>query len=155
MKQTFSIAFKQEVIRFLDEGHSSYEASRFFSAREKFQFDPALFRKWYKQRAQILNAQPEMKRVTGGGRKRILENVEQIIADEVEELRVMKLKVTRHMIRDRALMLAEENNIQNFNASEGWISDFMGRFGFSLRRTTNLTTLDDNVLIDRYYFHHL
>ena len=49
-------------------------------------------------------------------------------------------------------MLGVENNI-DIKATGPWISSFMVRNGLSLRRTTNFTTLTDDMLIDRAYIY--
>jgi hypothetical protein len=74
--------------------------------------------------------------------------MEQLIADEVTEFRIMKLKVTRKYVMERARLLAVENGIQ-LQAGNGWLDKFMKRHKFSLRRITNQTTLTDEKLISR------
>lgn len=44
--------------------------------------------------------------------------------------------------------MAIENNIE-FKASGHWTTNVLQRYGFTLRRMTNLTTLSDSVLVDR------
>ena len=98
------------------------------------------------------------KRSVGGGRKPKLEDIEDVLADEIVNLRLQKLKVTRTFIRERAKQMAEEANIgEEFKASSHWATLYLRQNGFSLRRTTNLTTLTDDQLIQRAvdYMHYL
>ncbi|KAG2993294.1 hypothetical protein PC128_g23739 [Phytophthora cactorum] len=44
---------------------------------------------------------------------------------------------------------AELQSPPPFAASDHWVSNFMRRFEISLRRRTNLTVLDDDVLVNR------
>jgi len=74
--------------------------------------------------------------------------MEEIIKDEIIELRIQRIKVTRAFIADRARLLAEENGTY-LKATNRWLSAFMKRYNFSLRRTTNLTTLTNEALIQR------
>jgi hypothetical protein len=75
--------------------------------------------------------------------------VEDILADEVVDLRINKYKVTRAYIADWARMLAADHAIDDFKASNRWLIGFMNRFKFSLRSFTNLTTLTDFQVIGR------
>ena len=71
------------------------------------------------------------------------------LADEVINLRIDKIKVTRSFIRSRARLLAEDAGLEGFKASSHWTTLFLKRHNFSLRRMTNLTTLTDDQLIQR------
>ncbi len=77
------------------------------------------------------------KRVTGAGRKPKLDDLEDILADEIVNLCLQKLKVTRTFIKEHAKHMAEDTNINDFKGSGHWITLFLGRNGFSLRQTTN------------------
>ncbi|GMF53416.1 unnamed protein product [Phytophthora fragariaefolia] len=46
-------------------------------------------------------------------------------------------------------LAASELGDADFVASDRWVNGFMRRYGLSLRRTTNLTVLTDDVLTDR------
>lgn len=82
------------------------------------------------------------KRVSGAGQKPVLENLEEVLADKVFNLCLQKVKVTRTFIVNRARQMAINNNLE-LKATGHWVSSFLKRYGFSLRRTMNLTTLPD------------
>lgn len=149
-KRTFEVSFKKEVLDYMEnEGCSAYKAARHFSSLHKCNYVEQMFRNWKKQ-AETIRATPSIKkRATGGGRKPCLIGLEEILADEVVDLRINKYKVTRAFIADRARMLACDHNIDDFKASNRWMLGFMSRFNFSLRSCTNLTTLTDVQLIGR------
>jgi hypothetical protein len=132
----------------MHEGNSSYTAKHYFSRRDNFDYDASMFRQWFKKKDELLNARALKKRLPGGGRKPLLADLEEILADEVIELRILKVKVTRTFIADRARQLAEEHELE-LNGSATWVTNFLKRNGFSLRRMTNLTTLTDDQLIQR------
>jgi hypothetical protein len=111
-----------------------------------------------KRREDISITGATKKRSVGGRRKPKLEDIEDILADEIVNLQLQKLKVIRTFIRERAKQMAEEANIgEEFKASSHWATLYLRRNGFSLRRTTNLTTLTDDQLIQRAvdYMHYL
>lgn len=147
-KKSLTIAFKKEVLDYIQSGNSCYKAAKHFSQRDKCVYCPSMFRQWCKNRESIRSQSNTMKRIKGGGRKTSMGELEDRILSEVIELRLMKIKVTRTFISDRAISLGEENNI-SIKGSGRWVDGFMKRNGLSLRRTTNLTTLSDDILVER------
>ena len=100
-KRSFTIAFKKEVIDFVDQaGGSVYKATKQF---EGLSF--STIHGWYKNKDNILATSHGVtkRRVEGGGRKPILMDVEPLIYDEILELRLREL---RAYIADRARILA-------------------------------------------------
>jgi hypothetical protein len=147
---SFTIAFKKEVIAFMNEGNSPYRAWKYFSNRDNTEHDNSIFHQWKKRREDISITGATKKRSVGRGRKLKLEDTEDILVDEIVNLQLQKLKVTRTFIRERAKQMAEEANIgEEFKASSHWATLYLRRNGFSLRRTTNLTTLTDDQLIQQ------
>ncbi|KUF76920.1 hypothetical protein AM588_10000019 [Phytophthora nicotianae] len=117
----------------------------------------ACFREWWRKRDEILAAAGSRRRLEGGGRRPVLGELEDTLVDMIYDLRISKEKVTREWIAAQARELfhssrteeeAEEHPIR-FTASDPWVSSFMQRNGFSLRRRTNLTTLTDEELVRR------
>lgn len=149
-KRKYSIAFKKEVITFIEEENASiYRAVKHFNERYPgANFDCNIFSKWYKKKDEIMKSRNTRARITGGGRRPFLGLLEDMIYDEIIELRIMGMKVTRTFIADRARMIAEDQNIF-LKATGNWISGFMSRHNLSLRRTTNLTILTNEQLVQR------
>ena len=89
-------------------------------------------------------------RVPGGGAHPRLGELEDVLFDEVLRMRSAKEKVSRQWIQSTALQIARsEREDTDFCASDKWLALFMGRYGLSLRRTTNLTVLTDDELTSR------
>lgn len=89
------------------------------------------------------------KRCTGAGRRPALEELENVLFDQIVEMRTRKMKVSRSLLRGFAHQLAQEAGLSDFKASSTWCTLFMRRFKLSLRRVTNLTTLTDSQLVQR------
>jgi len=62
--------------------------------------------------------------VPGGGRKPVIDTLEEMVAAEVVELRLVNTKVIRSFIADRAQQLAEEGSIQ-LKATNSWVTTIM------------------------------
>ncbi|KAG3194058.1 hypothetical protein PC128_g9692 [Phytophthora cactorum] len=82
------------------------------------------------------------------------ETLEELLYEEFVTKRTKKEKVTRSWLASMVLTLyasetAELPSPPPFAASDYWVSNFMRRFEISLRRRTNLTVLDDDVLVNR------
>jgi hypothetical protein len=148
-KTTFSINFKKQAIAYMESGKTPYAAAKHFSERDGRVYDHSIFYQWRKRKHLIKDAGATAKRVSGAGRKPKLSDIEDILADEVINLRIDKIKVTRSFIRSRARLLAEDAGLEGFKASSHWTTLFLKRHNFSLRRMTNLTTLTDDQLIQR------
>jgi hypothetical protein len=110
-------------------------------------------RRWWRDREKLLAADPSSRRVAGGGRRPLSGAMEEALYDEVVAKRLKKEKITRawigHMARVIFACQATANsNPGSFTTSPHWITGFMRRYGLSLHRRTNLTTLSDDKLID-------
>jgi len=148
-KRTFEVSFKKEVIEYIDDNRTTvYDACKYFSTRDRFQYNEGNFYTWYRNRERVLATANSKKRTSRGGRRPLLGELEELLADEIVEMRIQKMKVTRSFISDRAFEIARDNDI-NLVCGHHWVTNFMERHGFSLRRCTNLTTLNDNELINR------
>lgn len=66
----------------------------------------------------------ERKRLKGGGRKVIDEDVEEAVFSWIAVMRGNNLRVSRKMIRAKGLELS---NTKGFRASNGWLMKFMQR----------------------------
>lgn len=147
-KRSFTIAFKKEVIEFMLQGKTCCAAKQHFEVKNGEIYDHSMFQQWFRNKDKLANQKPSMKRALGAGKKTSLGTIEQIICDEIIDLRIRKMKVSRKYISDRAVALSKEFNIK-LKATGNWITGFMKRNGFTLRRTTNLTTLSDSDIILR------
>ncbi|KAG3191610.1 hypothetical protein C6341_g1142 [Phytophthora cactorum] len=132
MKQTrqpVSIGRKQEVFHWIEtvgEGKPTRAVAHFRAAG--WSVDGGAVRRWWRLREKIKAAAPHQARVAGDGRKPLSETLEELpYEDEAAELQ----------------------SPPPFAASDHWVSNFMHRFEISLCRRTNLTVLDDDVLVNR------
>jgi len=149
-KITYSISFKREVIQYMESNQvTAYQAVKYFNAKDDYTYDQSMFHQWFQKREQIKSTTVTKKRLPGAGRKPALDGLEEMLADEIVELRLLKLKVTRSFIAMRGKMLALDAGLDAFKSSSHWVTNFMKRHGFSLRRMTNLTTLTDDQLLQR------
>ena len=121
------------------QGKTFYAAKQHFKVKNGEIYDHSMFQQWFRNKDKLANQKPSMKRALGAGKKTSLGTIEQIICDEIIDLRIRKMKVSRKYISDRAVALSKEFNIK-LKATGNWITGFMKRNGFTLRRTTNLTT---------------
>ncbi len=75
------------------------------------------------------------KRLKGGGRKPLDEDLEEAFFDWIVDLRQQSLRVSRTMIICQAKTLSSNGS---FEASIGWLNGFLKRKCLSLRRKTTL-----------------
>ena len=47
-KRTFTVAFKNEVLTFMEAGNSGHRAAQHFSARDHCAYDEAMFHQWWR-----------------------------------------------------------------------------------------------------------
>ena len=143
---------KQEVITWISTKGAGVPTRAVAHFRgEGMSLDPGTVRKWWCNRTVIMAAAPHLMRVEGGGRRRALGDLEDLLLDAIIERRLRKEKVKREWIADKAREIFEgiETDGTQFVASPAWVSKFMRRNDLSLRRHTNLTVLSDEKLIDR------
>lgn len=149
-RKQFTIAFKKEVLDWInaDDNRTAYQAAQHFG-----NITQATIRGWVRQADEIESFQltKRARRVPGAGRKALLEEFETLIVDMILMERAEKHRVRRSDVLRWARGIARENNIDNFKASDHWLHNFMQRNGLSLRKRTNLTTLDDNKLLNRAF----
>lgn len=145
-RRKFDMSFKREVIEYMAKGGTAYQAAKHFSTKNKTHYDPSNFTRWYNNRDAIFDQPASKSRVEGAGRKPLLGELEDIIYNEIMEMRSANMKVSRQFIHDRALQLAADSNVQ-LSASSHFVTDFMRRHKLSLRRTTNATTLTEDKII--------
>ena len=147
-KMSYLIVFKKEVIAYMEEGNSCYKAELHFYDRNNYNYSQSMFQQWFQNKEKIKATTSFKLRISGAGRKTTLGGLEDQIFDEIINLRLNNVKVTRTYISDRAINLPYQNRI-NLDATGNWISGFVKKKGLSLRLTTNLTTLTNDELINR------
>ena len=136
---------------FEDENHPKTS----YAAEKKFKENGHMVNKqtihgWMKQREEILGCPNRLKRLDGGGRKAILgPEVEDIVVGLINVERSDGNRVTGSQVRNWAIEVARERGNDTFQASNGWLSCFVKRNGFSFRRVTNLTILTSDELLKR------
>ncbi|KAE9314336.1 hypothetical protein PF008_g19504 [Phytophthora fragariae] len=134
-----SMAEKKEVVQWIEKNAGAPTPSAaFFKDERGWKVSEDQVRKWWKQRTAIKAAPALCSRLSGAGAKPRLSEIEDILFDQVLFCRSAKEKVCRDWIRDAG-----------FFASDRWVNGFTRRYGMSLRRTTNLAVLTDDVLTDR------
>ncbi len=98
-KQTYSIAFKRVAIAFMElAGETAYSAQKYFSDRDGFDYDVLLFYQWYKNKDALKAVAATNKRASGGGHKPTLVYLEGILADEIINLHLQKIKVSQSFL---------------------------------------------------------
>ncbi|KAI9985997.1 hypothetical protein PInf_024882 [Phytophthora infestans] len=131
-----SMAEKKDVAQLIEKNG----ATVYFKNEPSWKISEAQVRYWWKQRTAIKAAPALRSRLTGAGAKPRLSEIEDILFDQV----------TRDWIRDAEQRLAASDlGDTDFVGSGRWVNGFMHTYGLSLRRTTNLTVLTDDVLTDR------
>ncbi|KAE9313371.1 hypothetical protein PR003_g19511 [Phytophthora rubi] len=134
-----SMAEKKEVVQWIEKNAGAPTPSAaFFKDERGWKVSEDQVRKWWKQRTATKAAPALCSRLSGAGAKPRLPEIEDILFDQVLFCRSAKEKVCRDWIRDAG-----------FFASDRWVNGFTRRYGMSLRRTTNLAVLTDDVLTDR------
>ena len=110
-------------------------ACLFLAARE-FKVDPKRIRDWCKQKETLKKmkknkGQSKRRRLVGGGRKTLDEEMEKALFDWIKEMKASNLCVSRRMIKMKARDISTR---EGFKASNGWLQRFLSRNKLSLRR---------------------
>ncbi len=127
------------------------------SASRKFGVDEKRVREWRKQKEDLKGLPPKKKRMTGGGHRAALPEMEENLAAWIENMRAQNARVTRSSVQMKALELAHQDcrhfnffflcfslftlllGDVDFRASDGWLQKFLQRQHFSLRRKTTVS----------------
>ena len=150
-RKKYSLAVKKEVIAYA-ETHGNRPASR------RFQVDEKRVREWRGNKATIeglitTKKGKERSRLTGGGRKPLSTELEEVLLGWIESRRSRGLRVSRKLTMKKAeiiygdLTKDMENVDEDFKASRGWLEKFMKRNGLSLRRKTSVAQQDPERLV--------
>ncbi|KAG6611406.1 Pogo transposable element [Phytophthora cinnamomi] len=146
-----SMAKKKEVVQWIEKnGGVPTPAAAYFKNERGWKVSEAQVRYWWKQRTAIKAAPALRSRLSGAVAQPRLSEIEDILFDLVLFRRSAKEQVSRDWVRDAGQRLAaSELGDADFVASDRWVMGFMRRCRLSLRRTTNLAVLTDDVLTDR------
>ena len=126
-KRSYTLAFKRIAVQ------KSLPSSNRAVARE-IGVDERRIREWRSQLPRF-DALPgtsagERFRLQGGGRKHIIPEVEQSVADWVVQQREGYHRVTRQGIALKAKQLGQAQGQEEFKASRGWVDTFQKRNDF-------------------------
>ena len=115
------------------------------AAARKFNVSDKSVRSWRKDEARLkeMTQAGRRSRVSGGGRKEKLPQLEERVFNYFRSKRDRKLRVTRSQLQKKALELhgdlVADGTIpseSDFSASDGWMTRFMARHKISFRRVT-------------------
>ena len=131
-KGSFDAAFKLKAVMCAEESTNR-------GAARKLGVDERRIREWRKQKDDLESLNSKKRRLEGAGRKHALPDMEEELVTWIEALRAQNLRVTRSNIQSKALELARVYGSVEFGATTGWISKFLKRHNFSLRRKTTVS----------------
>ncbi len=104
-----------------------------------------MFWRQYKLRDRINVDTGRKKCSTVAGQNPALDTPEELLADEIIELSLMKVKVERSFTATWGKMIEDDAGLECFKASTHWLFNFMNGFGWC--KINNLTTLTDDQLL--------
>ena len=110
-KRTFEISFQREVLKCINEGHTVYPACKFNSQRDKFVYKEGNFYYWNRNQGKIWY---------GGSKRPLMDELKDILAHEIAEMTLNKLKFTRRS----HIMIS--NSWSTWDSNEFWASWFIG-----------------------------
>jgi hypothetical protein len=155
-RKSIKIEFKRSVLEWIyedeDNPKTSYAAERHFCA-QGHNITKQAIHGWLRKRNEIfLNSDKKSRRLSGGGNRTALPpEVEDILKGLILEERQEGNRVNGSLVKQWALELAAEHQIEKFNASCGWLDKFLQRNELSFRRGTNLTSLTMHELVQRAF----
>ncbi len=85
-KRAYSIAFKKEVIEFMQHGNTAWATAKHLGDCDKTFYDPSMLRQWYKKGDEILLNSVVKKRISGADQKPELGDLEETLSDEIHKL---------------------------------------------------------------------
>ena len=149
LRRAVSNKVKRKYLDFMEAqaGVTAYKAWKKFRRDHPNVTEPQV-RQWAKKKEKILS-RPAGSRVSGGGRHALCADLEEILFEFIFHKRMKRERVTRAVIRAKAIELGRELGLVGFNASTGWLRRFLFRHDLTLRHVTNLTRLCDLEVITR------
>ena len=128
------------------------------AAARKYNVSDKSVRSWRKDEARLkeMTQAGRRSRVSGGGRKEKLPQLEERVFNYFRSKRDRKLRVTRSQLQKKALELhgdlVADGTIpseSDFSASDGWMTRFMARHKISFRRVTTTCQKPPEDYIDK------
>ena len=146
--KSYSIDFKRRAVEMAKSSAISETGRKLGVDRERVS-------QWSKQQRelQIQDHSTMRKRLDGGGRKPLSEELEHDLFEWIKECRAQKWVVTRKRIQLKAREMSEARGDLELVASNGWLMRFMARKGLSLRRVTTSCQKDPDQLSTHCQFH--
>lgn len=138
--RSYTMSFKQTVAKFAKDNSIN-------SASLKFKVDRKRIREWMKNIDKISTKKSTRKRLDGGGRKPIINEIEENLLMWIHERRSKMPYVSRKIIRIKAKAMFDENTgdpavKESLTVSAGWIQSFMKRYHLSCRLIYLLYTMN-------------
>lgn len=139
--KSYSIDFKRRAVEMAKSSAISETGRKLGVDRERVS-------QWSKQQRelQIQDHSTMRKRLDGGGRKPLSEELEHDLFEWIKECRAQKWVVTRKRIQLKAREMSEARGDLELVASNGWLMRFMARKGLTLRRVTTACQKDPDQL---------
>ena len=94
-RRKFDVKFKEQVLQYARE-HSGVKAAKHFNV------DPRQIRYWKKQQNELSGAEKSRARLSGGGRKKVSEDLETELIEWIHDMRQKHNRVSRKMIQIKA-----------------------------------------------------
>ena len=150
-KRSFTMSFNYEAIEYAER-----ESNR--AAAKKYKVEVKRIREWCQNKLSIKQLKEKHKgqgreRLEGGGRKVIIDNLDEIIHEWIHHRRANGLRVSRKIIMVKAKHLHEERCPEGeqdlFKVTEDWLQKFMLQNGLSLRRKITTAQQDPHRVIDK------
>jgi hypothetical protein len=132
-RKSFSFAFKLRAVQ-LAEAKGNRRVARDLHVDERCIRDWRKLKKVIEEAVSTSPANKTRKKFGGGGKSPLIDEEDEL-ALWVMTRRDEGIKVSRQMISDKAIFLFGED-LPDFKASPGWVSKFLTRWGFCLRRST-------------------
>ena len=149
---SYTIKFKLEVIEFA-------ENKSIGAAAVKYKVDRHSIRDWKRKKDALQELSKSVdnkkrKRLLGAGRKPLSDEMEEKVLEWIVERRTKMLRVSRKLIRKKAIIVYEDlkrtdpnRYDEKFEATNGWLYKFMKRNNLSLRRKTSVAQKDPDLLV--------
>ena len=146
--KSYNIQYKLDAIKFAEE-NSNHSASRKSGVVVK------RIREWRGNKDQLEELRQcsygaKRFRLDGAGEKPLAPEMEDVLLEWIHSRQLKGLPVSRKLIMRKDQHLSkEQQNMEDFTASNGWIQKFMRRHGLSLRRKTTVAQKDPEQLVDK------